>query len=233
MLAELKREVLAANLELARRNLAIYTWGNASGIDRGLGLVVIKPSGVDYAELTEDLMTVVDLEGRVAEGKLRPSSDTPTHLELYKNFPGIGGAVHTHSPWATAWAQALTSLPCYGTTHADHFYGAVPCTPPLTREEIESDYEINTGKVIVRAFAGLDHLAVQGVLVAQHGPFTWGSSPAQAVENSVVLEEIARMAVLTRQINPGITQVDHVLLDKHYLRKHGTNAYYGQKPAAE
>lgn len=229
MLEELKREVLQANLELQAKNLVIYTFGNVSGIDRKRELVVIKPSGVPYEELEADMMVVVDLEGRTVEGDLNPSSDTPTHIKLYQSFPGIGGVVHTHSPWATAWAQAKMGIPCYGTTHADYAYGEIPCTRPMTGREIESDYEANTGKVIAERFKDLNYLDFPGVLVASHGPFTWGKDPAKAVHNSVVVEEIAKMAFITRQLNPEIDNIPQKLLDKHYLRKHGANAYYGQK----
>jgi len=230
MLEHLRQEVLAANLELYARNLAIYTWGNASGFDRESGLVVIKPSGVPRDKLEAGLMVVVDLDGKVVEGTLKPSSDTPTHLALYRGLAEIGGIVHTHSPWATAWAQAGLDLPCFGTTHADHFYGAVPCTRPLTDEEIEGDYESNTGKVIAARFANLDHHAIPGVLVAYHGPLTWGKDPAEAVANSVVLEETARMGLATRQLAPSAGRIPQALLDKHFLRKHGARAYYGQGP---
>lgn len=228
-LSELRKRVLAANLELPRRGLVKYTWGNVSGIDREQGLVVIKPSGVAYEEMTEDDLVVVNLDGEVVEGNLRPSSDTPTHLELYKAFPDIGGIVHTHSRWATVWAQAKRSLPCYGTTHADHFYGEIPCTREMLKEEIVTDYEANTGKVIVETFSQLDPMAIPGVLVSGHGPFTWGKDPEEAVYNSVVLEEIALMAVFTELVNDGITPISQFLLDKHFLRKHGPGAYYGQE----
>lgn len=231
MLEELKEIVCRANLELPRRGLVLYTWGNVSGIDRARGLVVIKPSGVDYEELTPGDMTVVDLDGRVVEGRLNPSSDTRTHLELYRAFPQIGGVVHTHSTYATAWAQAGQDLPCYGTTHADYFYGPVPCARALTPEEVEADYEGNTGRVVVETFRtrGLDPVAVPGVLCRNHGPFTWGKDPAQAVYHAAVLEETARMALLTRQIDPAAAPAPAYILDKHYQRKHGPNAYYGQK----
>ena len=230
MLEELKKEVLAANLEIYVRNLAIYTWGNVSGIDRERGLVVIKPSGVPREELTVESLVVLDLEGNVVEGRCRPSTDTPTHLVLYRAFSGLGGVVHTHSPWATAWAQTGLDLPCLGTTHADHFYGDVPCTRPLSEEEIQGDYEANTGRVIVERFRdrGLDPLNVPAVLVAQHGPFAWGKDPAEAVRNAVVLEETARMAFITRELQPEVRPISRALLDKHFLRKHGRNAYYGQ-----
>ncbi len=227
MLAELKRAVYLANMQLVYHDLVIFTWGNVSGIDREKGLLVIKPSGVEYDALTADDMVVTDLEGRVVEGNLKPSSDTPTHIELYKAFPAIGGIVHTHSPWATAWAQAGRPIPALGTTHADYFYGDVPCTRPLTKEEVESAYEVETGKVIVETFRNLDPLAVPGVIVANHAPFTWGGNPAKAVHNARVLEEVAKMAFHTLQLNPQ-SSLDSFLLDKHYMRKHGKDAYYGQ-----
>lgn len=229
MLKELKERVLEANLELQRRNLVIYTWGNVSGIDREKGLVVIKPSGVPYEELTADKMVVLDLEGNKVEGDLNPSSDTATHLELYRNFPEIGGVVHTHSVFATAWAQAGSAIPCYGTTHADYFYGEIPCTRMMTREEVEQDYELNTGKVIVETFKNRDYNYTPGVLVAGHGPFTWGTDPANAVHNSVVLEELARMALYTIQITPLVGGIPDYILNKHFYRKHGKDAYYGQR----
>lgn len=228
MLEELRKQVFEANLELNRKGLVVYTWGNVSGIDRGRGLVVIKPSGVDYETMTADQMVVVTLDGETVEGSLRPSSDLPTHLELYRRFPNIGGVVHTHSPFATAWAQAGMEIPCLGTTHADHFYGPVPCARALTQDEVEHEYEHNTGKVIVEAFAGLDPDAVPAVLVSQHGPFTWGKDPMDAVKNSVVLEEVAKTASVALGINPYAKPVPQYLLDKHYFRKHGKNAYYGQ-----
>lgn len=229
MLDSLKRTVVEANQELQRQNLVVYTWGNVSAIDRKEGLVVIKPSGVAYDDLTPDTMVVLDLEGKVVEGDLRPSSDTPTHLELYRNFPEIGGVVHTHSPWATAWAQAGEGIPCMGTTHADYFYGEIPCTRPLTVDEVSKEYELETGRVIVKRFGSLDYRQVPAVLVAEHGPFTWGSDAANAVHNSVVLEEVAKMALLSRQLGRGSQPISQHVLDKHYLRKHGTDAYYGQK----
>ena len=230
MLDELRQKVYQANLELPRRGLVLYTWGNVSGIDREKGLVVIKPSGVAYDQLTPECLVVVDLDGNVVEGDLNPSSDTKTHLELYRAFPQIGGVVHTHSTFAAAWAQAGQDMPCYGTTHADYFYGAVPCARSLTAEEVETDYEGNTGKVIVETFRsrGLDPAAVPGVLCRSHGPFTWGKDPAQAVYHAAVLEEIAKMALLTRQLNPCAAPAPQYVQDKHYLRKHGPNAYYGQ-----
>lgn len=228
MLEELKKKVYEANMELPARGLVTYTWGNVSGIDRESGLVVIKPSGVSYEQLKPEDMVVVDLDGKVVEGKLKPSSDTLTHTELYKAFPQIGGVVHTHSPWATSWAQACRSIPCYGTTHADYFYGEIPCARSLTPEEIESAYELNTGKVIAETFEGKNSAYVPGVLCANHGPFTWGKSPAEAVHNAVVLEEVAKMAARTEQINPNVTSAPQHIQDKHFYRKHGANAYYGQ-----
>lgn len=230
MLEELKKQVLEANLELPKRNLITYTWGNVSGIDREKGLVVIKPSGVEYDVMTVDDLVVVDLDGNVVEGKLKPSSDTPTHLELYRKFKDIGGVVHTHSSWATTWAQAGKSITAYGTTHADYFYGKIPCTRKMTNEEIAGEYELNTGKVIVETFEKeeVNPNFMPGVLVCSHGPFTWGKSPADAVHNSVVLEELAKMAYHTEMLNKDITNMQNELLDKHFLRKHGKNAYYGQ-----
>ena len=227
MLKTLKERVLHSNLSLVKHGLVIFTWGNVSGIDREKGLVVIKPSGVSYDDMKADDMVVVDLEGNVAEGDLNPSSDTPTHLVLYRNFEKIGGIVHTHSEWATSWAQAGRSIPAYGTTHADYFYGEIPCTRKLTRKEIDKDYELNTGKVIVERFKELDYEALPGVLVKGHAPFAWGTDPEEAVHNAVVMEEIAKMALRTEVLgnkNP----VDMYLLDKHYMRKHGKKAYYGQ-----
>ncbi len=228
MLEELKERVCRQNLELVRHGLVILTWGNVSGIDREKGLVCIKPSGVDYASMKPEDMVVVDLEGNVVEGKYRPSSDTPTHIHLYKVFKSIGGVVHTHSTYAVSWAQAGMDIPAYGTTHADAFYGPVPCTRKLSDREVNGNYELNTGKVIEEEFKTKDHDAVPGVLVRNHGPFTWGKTPEKAVENAVTLEEVARMAMLTRSLNPEADPVDKYLLDKHYLRKHGKNAYYGQ-----
>lgn len=228
MLDELKRQVLDANLQLPRYRLVTFTWGNVSGIDRERGLVVIKPSGVAYDQMTTDDLVVVDLEGRVVEGKRKPSSDTLTHLVLYSSFPSIGGIVHTHSPWATIWAQAGRGIPALGTTHADYFYGEIPCTRPMTREEIQGAYELETGKVITETFRFLDPLQVPGVLVHGHGPFAWGKDPANAVHNAVVLEEVAKMAARTYMLNPNAQPISQSLLDRHYLRKHGVNAYYGQ-----
>lgn len=229
MLEELKQRVFKANLDLVKYGLVVLTWGNVSAFDRESGLVVIKPSGVSYEKMTAEDMVVVDLNGKVVEGTLRPSSDTPTHLELYKAFEGIGGVVHTHSINATSFAQAGTSIRAFGTTHADHFYGEVPCARALSKEEIESEYEKNTGKVIIEAFKSLDPLSVPGVLVKNHGPFTWGPSAEKAVENAVALEAIAQMCINTKIINPSASEVDQFLLDKHYFRKHGKNAYYGQR----
>lgn len=231
MLEALKQQVYQANMELPRRGLVTYTWGNVSGIDREKGLVVIKPSGVAYEELRAEHLVVLDLDGKIVEGRLNPSSDTKTHLELYKAFPQAGGIVHTHSSHAVAWAQAQRDIPCFGTTHADCFYGAVPCTRQLTAAEIDEDYERNTGKVIIETFAQrkLDAVAVPGVICASHGPFTWGRDAAQAVYHAVVLEEVARMALYTVQIRPDAAPAPQHIQDKHYLRKHGPNAYYGQK----
>lgn len=231
MLEELKRQVCEANLELPRRGLVTYTWGNVSGIDRERGLVVIKPSGVDYQDLTPDMLVVLDLNGNRIEGSLNPSSDTRTHLELYKAYPALGGVVHTHSTHAVAFAQARRDLPALGTTHADYFYGPVPCTRELTPAEVDEDYERNTGKVIVETFSarGIDPVHVPGVLCASHGPFTWGKDPAQAVYHAVVLEEVARMALLTLTIDPTAAPAPQHVLDKHFLRKHGPGTYYGQK----
>ncbi len=228
MLEALKQQVYEANLELPKRGLALFTWGNVSGIDRAAGLFVIKPSGVEYAVLTPADMTVVDLEGNRVEGRYKPSSDTPTHLELYLAFPELGGIVHSHSPWATAWAQAGRSIPCYGTTHADYFYGAIPCARPLTRLEIESEYERNTGKVIVETFQGQHPAHIPGVLCANHGVFAWGRDVYTAVHNAVVLEEVAKMAYHTEQLKQGVQPAPQELQDKHFLRKHGAHAYYGQ-----
>jgi len=225
---ELRKAVCDANIELQRRNLVIYSFGNVSGIDRTAGIVAIKPSGVSYDDLTPDRIVLLDLDGTIVEGKLKPSSDTPTHLELYRNFKAIGSICHTHSVNATAWAQACKEIPCFGTTHADYFYGSVPITKIMTEDEIRSDYELNTGKVIVRRFADMDPMKMTGVLVANHGPFSWGRTPAAAVESMVVLEQIATMALGTIMINPSQGPISKVLLDKHYLRKHGKNAYYGQ-----
>lgn len=229
MLEQLKSEVLQANLDLPKHGLVTFTWGNVSGIDRERGLVVIKPSGVPYETMTVDDMVVVDLDGNVVGGHRKPSSDTPTHLVLYRAFPGIGGIVHTHSPWATSWAQAGRGIPALGTTHADYFYGEIPCTRPMTEEEIRGAYERDTGTVIVEAFQQRDPLQVPGVLVHAHAPFAWGTDPDNAVHNAVVLEEVAKMAYHTFMLNPDAEPMSQHLLDKHFLRKHGANAYYGQK----
>ncbi|MGO9201390.1 MAG: L-ribulose-5-phosphate 4-epimerase [Limisphaerales bacterium] len=234
MLDKLKAEVFKANLELVREGLVIRTWGNASGIDREEGLVVIKPSGVPYEQMEARQMVVVAAEsGQVIEGGLKPSSDTPTHLELYRAFQGIGGIVHTHSLFATAWAQTGRELPALGTTHADYFCGPVPCTRLLKPGEIRSDYEANTGRVIVETFAGRDPLSCPAVLVAGHGPFAWGKTVAAAVENAAVLEHLARLAGETLRIFPSVRPMQRVLMEKHFLRKHGPGAYYGQGPAAK
>ena len=231
MLEELKEKVFKANLDLVKHNLVLFTWGNVSGIDREKGLVVIKPSGVDYDKLTPENMVVTDLDGNIVEGDLNPSSDLPTHVELYKAWPEIGGIVHTHSTEAVGWAQAGRDIPFYGTTHADYFYGPVPCARSLTADEVNSAYEKETGTVIIEEFAnrGLDPVAVPGIVVRNHGPFTWGKDPAQAVYHAVVLEEVAKMNRFTEQINPRVEPAPKYIMDKHYLRKHGPNAYYGQK----
>ena len=229
MLKELKKAVLEANLELQKNGLVLYTWGNASGIDREKGLVVIKPSGVDYDKMGPQDMVVVDLFGNQVEGDLRPSSDTPTHLVLYRNFLTIGGVVHTHSTYATIWAQAAKSIPAFGTTHADYFYGDVPCTRTLREEEIQGNYEEETGNVIVESFINKEVSHVPSVLVANHGPFSWGKDAHEAVYHATVLEEVAKMALYTSQLKKDSKSIDSVLLDKHFLRKHGSDAYYGQK----
>lgn len=225
----LRHQVWQANMDLQRHNLVTFTWGNVSGIDRESGLVVIKPSGVEYSELSAENMVVVDLQGEIIEGNLKPSSDTATHLELYRQFPSIGGIVHTHSSYATSWAQAGAAIPAFGTTHADYFYGHIPCARALTQKEIESDYELNTGKVIVETIGATDPMAIPGILVREHAPFTWGTDPHNAVHNAVVVEEVAKMAFRTLSINPSTLPIPQTLLDKHYLRKHGKDAYYGQK----
>ena len=228
-LRELREQVLDANLELVRKGLVLYTFGNASGIDRERGLVVIKPSGVDYEDLTAEDLVIVSMDGKIVEGSLNPSSDVKTHLLLYREFPSIGGVVHTHSEFATGWAQAGTAIPCYGTTHADYFYGEVPVTRPLTDEEIEADYEFNTGMVIAARFKDLDPLAVPAVLVANHAPFAWGKTAAAAAYNAVVLEYVAKLAFRTVLIEGEAAKVSSRLLRKHYERKHGPKATYGQK----
>ena len=229
MLKKLKKQVLEANLLLPQYGLVTFTWGNVSGIDRERGLVVIKPSGVEYSGMTAEDMVVVDLDGNVVEGKWKPSSDTATHLELYKAFSDCGGIVHTHSRWATTFAQAGMEIPAMGTTQADYFYGAIPCTRPMTEEEIRGEYEKETGKVIVETFADRDPAAIPGVLVYSHGPFAWGTDAMNAVHNAVVMEEVAFMDWHAMQINPQRGPMQQELLDKHYLRKHGVNAYYGQR----
>lgn len=230
MLEELKKAVYEANMELPKRGLITYTWGNVSGMDRETGYFVIKPSGVDYDILTPEDMVVMDLMGNKIEGKYKPSSDTSTHIELYKKYPEIGGIVHTHSPYATSWAQAGRSIPLYGTTHADYFYGSIPCARSLREEEIAKDYEKNTGLVIVETFekAGLNPMYTPGVLCTNHGPFTWGKDAAEAVHNAVVLEEVAKMSLNTELVNPKVMVAPTCIRDKHFFRKHGENAYYGQ-----
>ena len=229
MLEELKEKVYRANMELVAHGLVIFTWGNVSGIDREKGLVVIKPSGVDYDTMKASDMVVVDLAtGKVVEGDLRPSSDTPTHLELYRSFPEIGGGVHTHSTYATAWAQAGKDIPNIGTTHADYFHDAIPCTADMTAGEVGGDYELETGRVIVKRFEGLNPIHTPGVLVKNHGPFSWGKTPAEAVHNAVVMEQVAKMAFIAYGVNPSLT-MNQLLIEKHFNRKHGPNAYYGQK----
>ena len=230
MLEELKLAVLDANLLLPEYDLVTFTWGNVSAIDRESGLVVIKPSGVEYDEMSADDMVVVDLDGKVVEGSYKPSSDTPTHVALYKAFPEVGGIVHTHSRWATSFAQAGCGIPAFGTTHADTFYGEIPCTRKMTAEEIKGEYELETGNVIIETFRdrNIDPMAVPAVLVNSHGPFIWGKDAAEAAHNAVVLEEVAFMALHARMLNPELGTMQSELLDKHYLRKHGKNAYYGQ-----
>jgi L-ribulose-5-phosphate 4-epimerase len=228
MLTDLKELVFKANLDLVKHKLVLFTWGNASGIDREKGLVVIKPSGVDYDVMTADRMVVVDLDGNIIEGDLKPSSDTPTHLALYKAFDHIGGIVHTHSTFATSWAQAGVSLPIIGTTHADYFADDIPCTRDMNEEEVRGDYEKETGSVIIERFIRLNSKHIPGILVKNHGPFTWGKDPNEAVHNSVVLEEIAKMAFIAHSVNPKLT-MNPLLTEKHFERKHGANAYYGQK----
>jgi L-ribulose-5-phosphate 4-epimerase len=227
MLEQLKEEVFKANLDLVKHGLVIFTWGNASGIDRGQGLVVIKPSGVDYDVMKPSDMVVVDMDGKVVEGKLKPSSDLATHLELYKAFAEIGGVVHTHSTYATAWAQAGTAIPNIGTTHADYFAREIPCTRQMTEDEVFGKYEQDTGKVIIEVFEGINPVEVPGVLVQNHGPFSWGKNVHDAVHNAVVMEQVAKMATISYSVNPGL-QMNPLLIKKHYERKHGKNAYYGQ-----
>ncbi|WP_020618686.1 L-ribulose-5-phosphate 4-epimerase [Paenibacillus daejeonensis] len=233
MLEQLKQDIWEANMDLPKHGLVTFTWGNVSGIDRESGLVVIKPSGVAYEELRPEQMVVVDLDGKVVEGSYKPSSDTATHVLLYREFEAIGGIVHTHSPWATSFAQAGRALPALGTTHGDYFYGEIPCTRPMTEEEIKGAYELETGRVIVETFVsrGIDPMQVPSVLVNSHAPFCWGKDAHNAVHNAVVLEECAKMAVHTFALNPQVGAMDQNLLDKHYLRKHGAGAYYGQTGA--
>lgn len=228
MLEQLKQKVYEANMLLPKYQLVTFTWGNVSGIDREQGLFVIKPSGVAYEELKPEDMVVVDLRGNKVEGKYNPSSDTDTHVELYKAFPQIGGIVHTHSSWATSWAQAGRGIPCYGTTHADYMYGEIPCIPGLSQGEIEREYEKNTGRAIVKYFRGRDYQAMPAVVCQNHGPFTWGKDAMEAVHNAVVLDETAKMAYRSEMLNREIRPVSSGLLDKHYFRKHGADAYYGQ-----
>ena len=228
MLEELKEKVCQANLDLVRHGLVIFTWGNVSAIDPESGLVVIKPSGVSYDSMKASDMVVVDMDGKVVEGDLNPSSDTPTHLVLYKAFPEIGGVVHTHSTYATAWAQAGIDIPNIGTTHADYFHDAVPCTADMSRAQVEGEYELETGNVIVERFKGLNPVHTPGVLVKNHGPFTWGKHAFEAVHNAVVLEQVAKMAFISFSVNPSLT-MNPLLVEKHFSRKHGPNAYYGQK----
>lgn len=226
---ELKREVFEANMELNRRNLVVYTWGNVSQIDRAKGVIAIKPSGVAYEVMTPDDIVIVDLENKIVEGKMRPSSDTKTHTHLYRHFESIGGVTHTHSTYATAWAQTQQAIPCYGTTHADYAYGEIPCTAVMTDEQIERDYEEETGVQITDCFKDRSPKEVPMVIVAGHAPFTWGKNGADAVYHAVILEEIARMAYLTKTLQPNTAALKQGIVDKHYLRKHGKNAYYGQK----
>lgn len=229
MLEELKQRVYEANMQLPKHGLVTFTWGNVSEIDRESGIFAIKPSGVEYEKLTPEDMVLVDLNGNKVEGKYNPSSDTATHVELYKAFPKIGGIVHTHSPWATSWAQAGRGIPCYGTTHADYMYGEIPCVRNLTEQEINEAYEKNTGVLIAEYFSDKDYVAMPAVLCKNHGPFTWGKDGMEAVHNAVVLEEVAKMAARTEMINPRVKTAPQELMDKHYYRKHGANAYYGQK----
>ncbi len=230
MLEKLKEQVLKANLDLPKYGLITFTWGNVSAIDRETSLVVIKPSGVSYDDMVANDLVVVDLEGNIIEGKYKPSSDTPTHLALYRAFDNIGGIVHTHSNWATSWAQAGRSIPSYGTTHADYFYGSIPCTRKMTPSEIQGQYELETGNVIIETFKNnnIDPMMVPGVLVYSHGPFTWGKDANEAVHNAVVAEEVAKMAYQAEHLKEGLSSMQKELLDKHFLRKHGKNAYYGQ-----
>lgn len=227
--AQLREQVWLANMDLQKHQLVTFTWGNVSGIDRELGLVVIKPSGVAYEALSPENMVIVDLQGNLIEGDLNPSSDTATHLVLYRAYEKLGGVVHTHSSYATSWAQAGAAIPALGTTHADYFFGNIPCARALTEAEIKNDYELNTGNVIVETIANRDPMTIPGILVREHAPFTWGKDAHDAVHNAVVVEEVAKMAYRTLQLNPEVTSIPQSLLDKHYLRKHGKGAYYGQK----
>lgn len=229
MYEELKKAVWDANIELHRKKLVIYSWGNVSGIDRSASILAIKPSGVNYDQLTPDQMVLLNLDGDIIEGTLKPSSDTPTHLELYRNFKAVAGICHAHCPYATMWAQACTEIPCLGTTHADYFYGPVPVTEIMTEQAIKTDYERNTGRAIVKRFADIDPLQMPAVLVAGHGPFTWGPTADHAVQSMVLLEQIAKIALGTVTVNPDQQPISKTLLDKHYFRKHGQNAYYGQR----
>jgi L-ribulose-5-phosphate 4-epimerase len=233
LLVNLRAEVLEANLDLVRCGLVVSTFGNASGVSREEGLMVIKPSGVPYDDMKPEHMVITDLQGKVVEGTLRPSSDLATHAGLYRAFPSIGGIAHTHSEYATAWAQARKPIPCFGTTHADYFHGAIPVTEIMAKDEIESDYEANTGAAIIRAFEKIDPMSIPAVIVANHGPFAWGADPRKAAENAWMLETAARLAYLTVSINPHVKCIDQALHDKHFLRKHGNNAYYGQKGKKE
>ncbi len=228
MLEDLKKEVYKANMDLVKHGLVIFTWGNVSGIDREKGLVVIKPSGVDYDVMKPEDMVVVDLQGNVVEGTLKPSSDTPTHLAIYRAWPEVGGVVHTHSTFATAWAQAGLDIPNIGTTHADYFHEAIPCTADMTETEVKGAYELETGNVIIKRFDGINPMHTPGVLVKNHGPFAWGKDAHDAVHNAVVMEQVAKMASIAFAANPNLT-MNPLLVEKHYLRKHGPNAYYGQK----
>ncbi|HFT4289480.1 TPA: L-ribulose-5-phosphate 4-epimerase [Klebsiella pneumoniae] len=226
---QLKQQVFEANMDLPRYGLVTFTWGNVSAIDRQRGLVVIKPSGIAYESMTVDDMSVVDLQGHVVEGRWRPSSDTATQLALYRRYPDLGGVVHTHSTHATAWAQAGLAIPALGTTHADYFFGDIPCTRALSAQEVDEAYELNTGQVIIETLGGANPLHTPGIVVYQHGPFAWGKDAHEAVHNAVVMEEVARMAWIARGINPQLQPIDSWLMNKHFQRKHGPNAYYGQK----
>ncbi len=229
MLEQLKKEVYEANIELVKKGLVIYTWGNVSGISREDNLIVIKPSGVNYEDMTYEDMTVIDFNGNIVEGKYKPSSDTPTHIELYKKYDNIGGIVHTHSVWAVAFAQAGIPITAFGTTHADYFYGDIPCTRDLTEDEVKCNYEFNTGRVIIECIGDNNPLAIPGIVVKNHGPFAWGTDASNSVYNAVVMEKVAEMAYKTITLNKDVKRVPQFLLDKHYYRKHGANAYYGQK----